>query len=203
MAEMVYYYGRNGWQEHDLYLFENLAKRHMILVEEQLGRDQCVVTARNLEHSAEDILRFSSPDNYWCEVYERAVSNYIATLSNKKNIELTFAKAEARRELLKSLKCKISLQSERRSGNSNQAKLCASSACEAEKLYSESHEVSVSGLESGGILVGKQQSNHYRLSRQEIKIFHEQNPTGTGIESECFSFPCLWKPSSCSNGILY
>ena len=33
MAEMVYYYGRNGWQEHDLYLFENLAKRHMILVE--------------------------------------------------------------------------------------------------------------------------------------------------------------------------
>ena len=203
MAEMVYYYGRNGWQEHDLYLFENLAKRHMILVEEQLGLDQCVVTARNLEHAAEDILRFSSPDNYWCEVYERAVSNYIATLSNKKNIELTFAKAEARRELLKSLKCKISLQSERRSGKSNQAKLCASSACEAEKLYSESHEVSVSGLESGGILVGKQQSNHYRLSSQEIQIFHEQNPTGTGIESECFSFPCLWKPSSCSNGILY
>ena len=34
MAEMMYYYGRNGWQKHDLYLFENLAKRHMILVEE-------------------------------------------------------------------------------------------------------------------------------------------------------------------------
>lgn len=173
MAEMVYYYGRNGWQEHDLYLFENLAKRHMILVEEQLGLDQCVVTAHNLEHAAEDILRFSSPDNYWCEVYERAVSNYIATSSNKKNIELTFAKAEARKELLKSLKCKISLQGERRSGNSNQAKLCASSACEAEKLYSESHEVSVSGIESGGILVGKQQNNHYRLSSQEVQIFHE------------------------------
>ena len=203
MAEMVYYYGRNGWQEHDLYLFENLAKRHMILVEEQLGLDQCVVTAHNLEHAAEDILRFSSPDNYWCEVYERAVSNYIATSSNKKNIELTFAKAEARRELLKSLKCKISLQGERRSGNSNQAKLCASSACEAEKLYSESHEVSVSGIESGGILVGKQQNNHYRLSSQEVQIFHEQNPTVTRIESECFSFPRLWKPSSSSNGILY
>ena len=52
MAEMVYYYGRNGWQEHDLYLFENLAKCHLILVEEQLGLDQCVVTAHNPEHGA-------------------------------------------------------------------------------------------------------------------------------------------------------
>ena len=155
MAEMVYYYRRNGWQEHDLYSFDNLAKRHMILVEERLGLDQCAVRAHNLEHAAEDILRFSSPDNYWCEVYERAVSNYIATSSIKKNIELTFAIAEARRELLKSLKHKISLQCERRPGNSNQAKLGASSACEAEKLYSELHEVSVSGIESSGILVGK------------------------------------------------
>ena len=79
----------------------------MILVEEELGLDQCVVTAHNLEHTTEDIIRFSSPDNYWCEVYERAVSHYIATSSNKKNIELTFAKAEARRELLKSLKRKV------------------------------------------------------------------------------------------------
>jgi len=106
MAEMVYYCGRNGWKEEDVLLFDNLEKRHIILVEEQLGLDQCVVTAHNLEHAAEDILRFSSPDNYWCEVYERAVTKYIATSSNKKSIELTFAKAEGRRELLKSLKCK-------------------------------------------------------------------------------------------------
>ena len=33
--------------------------------------------------------------------------------------------------------------------------------------------------------------------------FREQNPTVTRIESECFSFPRLWKPSSSSNGILY
>lgn len=90
-------------------LSDNLSKRHMILVEEVLGLDQCVVTAHNLEHTTEDITRFASPDNYWCEVYERAVSHYIATSSNKKNIELTFAKAEARRELLKSLNSKVNL----------------------------------------------------------------------------------------------
>ena len=102
MAEMVYFYGRAGWEEDDLLLFDNLSKRHMIVVEEELGLDQCVVTAHNLEHTTEDMIRFSSPDNYWCEVHERAVSHYIAMSSNKKNIELTFAKSEARRELLKS-----------------------------------------------------------------------------------------------------
>lgn len=70
MTEMVYYYRRNGWKEDDVMLFDHLAKRHNILVEEQSGLDQCVVTAHNLEHAVEDILRFSSSDNYWCEVYE-------------------------------------------------------------------------------------------------------------------------------------
>jgi len=51
MAEMVYFYGRAGWEEDDLLLFNNLSKRHMILVEEELGLDQCVVTAHNLEHT--------------------------------------------------------------------------------------------------------------------------------------------------------
>ena len=111
MTETVYYYGRAGWEEDDLLLFDNLSKRYMILVQEELGLDQCVFTSHNLEHATEDIMRFSSPDNYWCEVYERAVSHYIATSSNKKNIELTFAKAEARRELLKSLKSKVNIPS--------------------------------------------------------------------------------------------
>ena len=37
MAEMVYFYGRAGWEEDDLLLFNNLSKRHMIVVEEELG----------------------------------------------------------------------------------------------------------------------------------------------------------------------
>ena len=103
----------------------------MIVVEEELGLDQCVVTAHNLEHTTEDIIRFSSPDNYWCEVPERAVSHYIAISSNKKNIELTFAKSEARRELLKSWKSKVNLPVQPRSGKSDRAKVCASSLSEA------------------------------------------------------------------------
>ena len=94
MAEMIYYYGRNGWKEDDINLFDNLAQRHMIFIEEQLGLNECVVTAHNLEHATEDILRFSSPDNYSCEVYERAVSHFIGTSSNKKNIELKVKQEE-------------------------------------------------------------------------------------------------------------
>lgn len=33
MTEMVYYYGRAGWEEDDLLLFNNLSKHYMILVE--------------------------------------------------------------------------------------------------------------------------------------------------------------------------
>ena len=139
----------------------------MILVEEKLGLDQCVVTSHNLEHATEDIVRFSSPDNYWCEVYERAVSHYIATSSNKKNIELTFAKAEARRELLKSLKSKVNIPVQTRSGRSDRAQVCASSLAEAKEL---SAELSASQDVNGGILVGKQQNNQFRLSVNEMSL---------------------------------
>ena len=175
MAEMVYYYGRNGCREDDVLLFDNLAKCHIILVEEQLGLDQCVVTAHNLEHAAEDSLRFSSPDNYWCEVYEGTVTKYIATSSNKKNIELTFAKVEGWRELLKNLKFKLRKQEESRPGNSNQSGLCARSVSEAKELSSEL--LSGSSPANGGILLSKQQNSHYRLSGREMHLLHEQYPT--------------------------
>ena len=51
----------------------------------------------------DDIRRFSSPDNYWCFTFERAVHGYVERSSNQKNLELTFAKAESRKELLKFL----------------------------------------------------------------------------------------------------
>lgn len=57
--------------------------------------------AYNLVHLLEDIDRFSSPDNFWCYSFERAVRKYIENSTNKKNIEQTFANAEARREFLK------------------------------------------------------------------------------------------------------
>ena len=48
-----------------------------------------------------EIERFSSSDNFWCYSFERAVKGYVAHSSNNKNLELTFALAECRREFLK------------------------------------------------------------------------------------------------------
>lgn len=188
MAEMVYSYGRDGWHEDDVLLFANLSRRHMILVKDRLGLDQCVVTAHNLEHTTEDILRFSSPNNYWCEAYERAVSHYISTSSNKKNIEITFGKAEARRELLKSVKSKVKLPEQARSGKSDRTRMCASSLSEAKTVLSE---LSDSQDVSGEILVGKQQNNQFSLSTNERCLLGALFPTAESIENEHFHFPCL------------
>ena len=54
----------------------------------------------NLLHMVDDIKCFSSPDNYWCYVFERAIHKYVIK-SLIKNLELTFAQAEIRREVLK------------------------------------------------------------------------------------------------------
>lgn len=39
------------------------------------------------------------PDNFWCFTFQRAVKGYVHHKSNCKNIELSFVKAECRREL--------------------------------------------------------------------------------------------------------
>ena len=85
----------------DLQLLQRLIWRHNILTEETEGARSCVISLHNLIHLVEDIRRFSSPDNVWCYVYERAVHTYIERSSNMKNLELTFAKAQSRREVLK------------------------------------------------------------------------------------------------------
>ena len=85
----------------DLQLLQRLIWRHNILTEETEGARSCVISLHNLIHLIEDIRRFSSPDNVWCYVYERAVHTYIERSSNMKNLELTFAKAQSRREVLK------------------------------------------------------------------------------------------------------
>ena len=70
MAEMVYYYGRNGWQEHDFNLFDNVAKRYMILVEEQFGLDQCVVTALNLRTSYDSLHQIITGVRFMSELFQ-------------------------------------------------------------------------------------------------------------------------------------
>lgn len=105
ITELVFSSGRSGWTPTSIELLRRLIWRHNILTEEVEGLESCMVTLHNLIHLPEDIERFSSLDNYWCYVFERAVHHYVEKSSNKKNLELTFAKAESRRELLKFRTC--------------------------------------------------------------------------------------------------
>ena len=101
ITEMIYKTGRNGWTSTDCKLLKNLVLRHNVLTKEAEGLKSCVVTLHNLIHFPTDIERFSSPDNYWCYVFERAVKHYVERSSNSKNLEYTFARAESRREFLR------------------------------------------------------------------------------------------------------
>ena len=93
----------------DVELLQQIIWRHNVLTEEVEGRKQCVISMHNLVHLTDDIMRFSSPDNFWCYTFERAVHKYVEKSSNKKNLELTFAKAECRRELLKTLEKSVTV----------------------------------------------------------------------------------------------
>ena len=79
LTELIFGAGRDGWKQEMLVLARNLILRHNILVEETQGLKSCHVTLHNLVHVVDDIERST----------------------NKKNIECTFAKAEAIREFLK------------------------------------------------------------------------------------------------------
>ena len=79
--------------------FERLCWRYCILVEENYGTTECLITLHTLTHVPEDIKRLSSPDK--CYQYERAVGRYVRQSSNKKGIEKTFARDESQREFIK------------------------------------------------------------------------------------------------------
>lgn len=101
IVELVFGCCRNGWTPALVELLKQLIWRHNILTEEVEGLTSCTISLHNLTHLPDDIVRHSSPDNYWCFVFERAVHKYVEKSSNNKNLEYTFAKAECRRELLK------------------------------------------------------------------------------------------------------
>ena len=55
------------------------------------------ICTENLEYSthlSQDVKRHSSPDNYSCEVYERAIRTHKQQTHNAKGIEKTFAERE-------------------------------------------------------------------------------------------------------------
>ena len=101
ITKIIFNTGRNGMHSEDIMLLERLILRHNVLTEEAEGMKSCVVTLHNLSHLPDDIIRFSTADNYWCYTFERAVKSYVDRSSNSKNLEYTFAHGESRREFLK------------------------------------------------------------------------------------------------------
>ena len=76
MTELVFRQ-HEVWERSDATLFGRMAKRFIILLEENYGIESCLVTAHNLQHVEEDVWRFSHRDNYWCFYFERAVKRYV------------------------------------------------------------------------------------------------------------------------------
>lgn len=101
IEEFIQNHARSGWTEAGASTFHQVALRYAVLVEEEYGPQGCVITLHNLRHFRDDIQRFSGLDNYSCWVKERAVKRYIRQSNNHKNIEITFAATEVRREVLK------------------------------------------------------------------------------------------------------
>lgn len=101
IEEFIQNHARSGWTKADADIFHQVALRYSVLVEETYGPQRCVISLHNLHHFREDIERFSGLDNYSCWVKERAVKRYIRQSNNHKNIEVTFAATEMRREVLK------------------------------------------------------------------------------------------------------
>ena len=106
MTELVFRQ-HEVWERSDATLFGRMAKRFIILLEENYGIESCLVTAHNLQHVEEDVWRFSHRDNYWCFYFERAVKRYVGHTSNFKHPECSFAKRESLREMLKSVQSTV------------------------------------------------------------------------------------------------
>jgi hypothetical protein len=123
IAECIYNTGINGWSLELIDQFEPLCWRYCILVEEAYGLPECLITLHTLTHVPEDIRRFSSPDNYWCYQYERAVGRYVKQTSNKKGIEKTFARKECQREFVKLWSEKNDVTSQSITGNYDNKKV--------------------------------------------------------------------------------
>ena len=130
IVESTFNCGLNGWTIEMIENFKRLCWKYCILVEEAYGESECVITLHSLTHVAEDIMRFGSPDNYWCFQYERAVGRYVKQTSNRKGVEKTFARKESQREFIKiwSERNKLSVQESNQRGKFDQEKVIVCSA---------------------------------------------------------------------------
>ena len=72
IVELLFHH-RKGLQQTELENLQQICWRRLISLEENVGRDQCVITAHNSLHLVEDMMRFGHCDNYWCFSPERVV----------------------------------------------------------------------------------------------------------------------------------
>ena len=93
LTELLLCSGRKSLNNDMIELNRKLAWRLNILIEEIQGLQMCTISVHNLTHIHEGIINFSSPDNYWCAVYEWTVKQYVKTSHNCKGIEATFAQS--------------------------------------------------------------------------------------------------------------
>ena len=84
----------SGWSDDNIAALESLAWSHAISAEEYYGLSMCTENLEYSTHLAEDLKRHSSPDNYSCEIFERAIRVFKQQTNNAKGIEKTFAERE-------------------------------------------------------------------------------------------------------------
>lgn len=89
-----------GWNERNIARLKALAWSHAVAAEEYYGAAFCSENLEYSTHLADEIFRHSSPDNYSCELYERAIRGHKQQKNNAKGLEKTFAERENIRHFL-------------------------------------------------------------------------------------------------------
>jgi hypothetical protein len=75
IVELIFNF-RDGLDEESLNILHRLCLRRLVLLEEWVVPEQCVITCHNTIHIRDDILRFGHSDNYWCFPFERTIMRY-------------------------------------------------------------------------------------------------------------------------------
>ena len=170
IVEYLYGQGRNGWTIDSTAIFHEAVLRYNILIEESQGLTSCHVVNHNLTHISEDVLKFGSPDNFWCYNYERAVGRYVAISTNHKNIEITFARAELRREILK-VRASLKGQGARSEKvNACPEKIHYKSLADLENAMQHLSDEPIHMSKTNGILLGALKPVHFSNERHKNAI---------------------------------
>lgn len=89
-----------GWERNNLLRLDGLVWKHAVMAEEYYGLDFCSENLEYSTHIVSEIERHSSPDNYSCELYERAIRSHKLQKHNAKGIEKTYAERESIRHFI-------------------------------------------------------------------------------------------------------